>query len=480
MSKKITNLELVDHVLEFIRTHALVSEGQRILIACSGGSDSISLLDILLQLAARLKIFLGVIHVDHRQRPESIQAKKYVEKFCKDRGVVFYAHDMDSQVAPPGCDEATLRELRLTCFNKTAKEHGFHRLALGHTRDDQVETVLMRIFRGTGIYGLQGMGFVRDDFFIRPLLGCTRNDLVEYLRVRKIDYFYDRSNQDISFLRNRIRHELLPYLRRWINPAVDTALMRMSKSAAREQDLIEQLAARVEMHADDQGAVVLSFKNLEVLHDAVLARVLIRAVEIVRGPGANLELHHLENLLQNLRSRSDLRWRMELPGALRFEVSYGKVRLSPVKTMKDESFSICIPKPGEYHLPFGDTKLCFRRHDAFEPESACVNQVFFDGREAAFPFLVRSLRPGDRIKLWAGKGSRKVARLLIDAKIPRYLRYRVPLLVKDNQILWVAGIRRSNAASVKPTSQEIISVSFINPPWRDSASIHSNDTMVLK
>ena len=234
---------LFDRVESFIRTRALCRPGDRVLVACSGGRDSTALLDILRALGPRLGIELGVAHVDHRQRPGSAAFAGPLRRRCRRWSLRFHALALDATRVPPGASEARMREERFAALERTAIDQGYQRVALGHTRDDQVETVLMRILRGTGTSGLSGIPPRREELYIRPLLACDGAELGAYLAVRRLRFVEDPSNRDRGFLRNRIRHDILPLLRVKANPAVDQALLRLSRAASRDNDLLDRMTA---------------------------------------------------------------------------------------------------------------------------------------------------------------------------------------------------------------------------------------------
>jgi len=300
---------LQERIGDFIRRHRMFSATDKILAACSGGPDSTALVDIL----RRLNVELGVIYVDHRQHKNCVQAAAAVRRRCQRWKLPF--HTVGLEVAP-GSSEDILRGERYRAFAEVASHHGYRRVATGHTQSDQVETVLMRILRSTGVSGLGGIPAVRD-IFIRPLLECSRKEILAYLRSRRLRWHRDPTNRSQTFLRNRIRHKILPLLRSQVNPSVDRALLRLSSAAARDDDFIASMQKTPRPKVTPNGTARLPLIIFDDLHDALAARVIVEMLRSISSPGANLEKDHLDRVLTMIRRRrrgGD--WRLDLPGGL--------------------------------------------------------------------------------------------------------------------------------------------------------------------
>lgn len=300
--------ELQERVGDFIRRRRMCGSGDKILVACSGGPDSTALTDIL----RRLGFNLGVVHVDHRQHKSSARTLAAVRRRCRRWKLPFHEVELD---VTPGSSEEVLRDERYRAFGDLAARHGYRRVATGHTQSDQVETVLMRILRGTGVAGLGGIPAVRD-IFIRPLLECTREEILEYLRSRRLSWHNDPTNRNQSFLRNRVRLKILPLLRRQVNPSVDRALLRLSSAAARDDAFIGSMQENPRPEVSADGTARLPLSLFDDLHDALAVRVIVDMLRCISSPGANLEKDHLDRVLAMIRRRGGGDWRLDLPGGL--------------------------------------------------------------------------------------------------------------------------------------------------------------------
>jgi len=453
--------QLVESVEEHIIENRLVLPGERVLVACSGGPDSTAMLDILRNLAGRLKIALGVIHLDHNQHASSNKALRHVRSRCRRWQLPFFGKAASAQVLPPGSSEAKLREERYRYFLETAMQNEYQRVALGHTQTDQVETILMRIFRGTGVSGLAGIPVKRAEMYIRPLLKCARSDLVTYLESRRLRSIEDPSNKNTKFLRNRIRHDILPAIRRDVNPSVDKAILRLARAASRDSDLLGKMAAAIHPDVSGKRQTSILLSRLTNLHDSVMSRVILRMLLSISKPGANLEQAHLEQLIKTLRKNQDeTDWAMDLPGQFVAGVQNESFFIRHGQPETSRAYKTTVYGPGQVILKDG-TRLVFSVVDSFYPKKLSPNQVFFDMNYIDFPLVVSSFNPGDRLKSFGDSKTRKLSRILMDAKIPRHLRNQVPLVEKDGVILWVAGLRRSDSAIVPKSCKAILGIRLV-------------------
>jgi tRNA(Ile)-lysidine synthase len=463
--------QLVEKVCAFIRAHNLYLPGQRVLVAWSGGSDSTALVEILREISQQINIKILVAHIDHGQTPGSHQVLRRLRARANRLGVQFFGVTPGSAVLPPRSSEERCRQERYRILQSLAQENDCDRIATGHTQDDQVETLLMRMVRGTRIDGLIGIPIQREDIFIRPVLCCSREELRAFLHSRRIRWVEDPSNQSLRFLRNQIRHHLLPTLRT-MNPEVDQALLRLSEAARQDCQVLNRMAAQIKLQRESDAGVSLPLSDAQHLPDAVLLRVLLRMARLLAGPGANLPGEHLERIVKRIRKSHDKHWSLDLPSGLDAGLEGGFVFLRFAPNENRKGFSIEVKGPGMITLPDQVQRLHFKVVRRFRREQAGPTRAFFDGDEINFPLEIRSVLPGDRLQLWGNAGSHKVNRILMDAKVPSRTRSLVPLLVKGNEVLWVAGIRRSSIAPVKPNAQKILKVELIQPAKTSAQDLH--------
>jgi tRNA(Ile)-lysidine synthase len=363
---------------------------------------------------------------------------------------------------------------------ETAAAVGAARVALGHTLDDQAESLLMRLLRGSGTRGLAGTYPVVDGLFIRPLLGVRRAEVVRYLKSRKQAYRVDPTNRDTTLTRNRVRRRLIPLLEREFNPAAAEVLARSAGLLRDEETWMDELARTAFRGAAtiEPGGVSLAAPVLLAMPKALLRRVLRLAVEALRGHLLGLDFRHVEDM-ERLLARPGLA-SIDLPGGLRVVQRPGALRLEPVATGGDTARpagdaaarrsrpgpddaaaggcreAVC-PIPGSVDLPGLGLALRARvvaPEDpavAPGPDRACLDADLLPG-----PLLVRPRRPGDRFVPLGGPGTRKVKSFLIDRKVPVAERGRIPLVLENGRVAWIVGHRIDDRFRVTPATRRIL------------------------
>lgn len=305
--------------------------GAKILVACSGGPDSVALFHLLWALAPKYRWKLGLIHFNHRLRPRTAKRDEtFVRRLARTYRVPFFCGEGDvarEAKRTKTSTEECARRMRYDFFLKTAKRSGHRVVALAHTLDDQAETVLMRVLQGTGLRGLQGIREVHRlgaISFTRPLLGFTKKDLLEFLRAEKIGYRKDETNDSLRFTRNRIRLKLIPQLQRDFNPRVVEALARIPVIAAEESSLVDGLDAKAwerTLRKISERTVELKRSFFLKCHPAIQFRILERALKRL-DPESGLSFEAWERLRRGLRGSH---FRDSLPRDIDFEVTPRKI-----------------------------------------------------------------------------------------------------------------------------------------------------------
>ncbi len=294
-----------------------------VLVAVSGGSDSIALVLSLLALKTRYKIKTGIAHLNHMLRgEESLRDEIFVKKFADNLDIPYFCRQVDvkAHAKQHGLSvEQAGRKLRYTFFQHIAGEHGYTKIATGHTKDDNAELVLMNLLRGTGPKGLSGIPPVRDNFYIRPLIRMPKQEILDFLKLKNHDYMFDSSNNDMAYLRNKIRYQLLPHLESEFNPEIIDALDRLSSILKSEEEYFEtqtQKAFDCCLLKSDDASVSLSKEQILKLHPAILNRVLRKAIKAIKKNLNRITLAHINDIIQfsfNTLSGTSL----DLPGQIR-------------------------------------------------------------------------------------------------------------------------------------------------------------------
>jgi tRNA(Ile)-lysidine synthase len=447
-------MSLAETVERTLRRHAMLTGGETVLVGVSGGADSVALLTTLLALAPAWRLSLRVLHVDHGLRQDSAAEAEFVRRLGESFGVPV---DVSVVSVGRGSVEAAARAARHAALEAAADQLGATRIALGHTADDQAETVLMRLIEGTGVRGLAGIPPVRGRI-IRPLIEARHRDAVASLEAARLPWIEDPSNEDPKFFRNRVRHELLPLLGSAYDPQVVTRLTAVARAARRSVDALEHMAAReLERLADRSGAAfTLSRTALAALPAAVAAEVLRNAAAGL-GSRAPLRAWGHRGLRRVLASPA-LRRPFRLGGVL-VEVSGDRVRVgaAPLPWLVTRPLEV----PGRVELPEIGRAL----EASIVPAAAYElprdpDRAAFDADRLPPRLLVRARRRGDRLSAFGG-GERRLKSLLIDAKIPRWERGRVPVVEADAEIVWVAGLRRAATAPVMATTRRVLELRLV-------------------
>jgi len=445
-----------DQVERTIRRHAMLAGGETVLVAVSGGADSVALLYFLADLAEAWRLRLHVLHVDHQLRPDSPADADFVRALGARLGVSVDV--VTVTVDSRGSLEAAARESRYAALEAGAARVGAHRIALGHTADDQAETVLMRLLEGAGVRGLAGIPPVRGRI-IRPLIELHRAALEAELRRAAIPWVEDPTNRDPKFLRNRIRHELLPLLADSYNPAIAGALTRVSTLARDTIAALDRAAAAelARLATFEVGAVTLPLGPLRALPRQIAAEVLRQAAERL-GSRAPLRAWSHRGLRRALTVPPPRRpFRL---GGVTIEVSGALARLARASLPALVARPLGVP--GRTELPEIGQALEARIVGA---EAYAVprdpSRVAFDVDElGGGPLTVRARRRGDRFVPFGG-AERRLKTLLIDAKVPRWDRSRVPVIEAGGVIIWIGHLRRSATARVTARTRRVLELALV-------------------
>jgi tRNA(Ile)-lysidine synthase len=460
-----------------IERYDMLRPSERVLVAVSGGPDSTALLAVLHRLAPEMKLDLHVAHLDHGWRGRaSARDAEFVRRMAVRHGLPVTVGHLGPRVwqvreGRQSSREARARDLRHRFLVETAREIGAHKVALGHTRNDQAESFLLRLLRGSGARGLAGTYPVVDGFIIRPLIDVGRADLLAYLKERHLSYRVDVTNRDLALTRNRVRRRLLPLLEREFNPNIVETLAHAADLLRDEDSLLGEIAeAKYRQIVSRRGeGVVLQARSLQELPVPVRRRILRLALSEVRGDLRRIALQHVEQSLRLL-DHPRQRGHVSLPNGTAVDVQGDQLRIARLVNPKAAAAgptpqgaipceALC-PVPGEVALPgFG-----LRLRATIVPRERIVIDLRNAGRERAFldadllpgPLLIRPRRPGDRFVPLGAPGTRKVKSFLIDRKVPVDERGRIPLVLSGDRIAWVVNHEIDDRFKVTDATRRIL------------------------
>lgn len=451
---------MIEEAVRYARAQGLLHRGMHVLVACSGGPDSLALLDVLLRLRKRFRLTVTAAHFEHGIRGASSEGDAaFVDAFCRERGVTcFIGHgDVPETARKQGTSlELTARELRYAFLWQTMERVGADVLATAHHADDQAETVLMRILRGTGLDGLSAMK-PKEGRKIRPLLFAQRAQILAYCRQRHLSPRHDATNDIPDCTRNFLRLEVLPYLQRACNPELSRALCQLSELARVDSAYLEQQLEAVWpcMTREEGRARYIVLSVLRRQHPALQRRALRRLFAETAGSGADLGFSHVEKLRELARSGCAAGKTLALPRGYQARFSYDRLYLQRMQKKSSEKASDLevVPKiPGR--IAWGrvsiEASFCSARpassgHDGFYLDAAVLD---------ACKLVFRHRRAGDFIELPVGR--KKLKDVMIDDKIPREARGHLLLLAAGSEVLWIAGRRRTSHYPVTDQTKRIL------------------------
>jgi len=468
---------MLTRVRKTIEAYRMLHRGDHVLVGVSGGGDSVALLAVLQRLGPPRGVTVTAAHFNHATRAgESDRDEAFVRKLCEERNVPLLTGSLGKATRTAGLSvEDFLRRERYAFFDAASRKTGANRVALGHHRGDQAETVLMNILRGSGLSGLGGIPPVRDGGrFIRPLIDCPPDEIADYLEKQGLPFITDSSNADERFLRNRVRNTLLPELERLFNPAIVDSLCRLADVFRQEDDYITRAARLVlEPWPHDASGTTVPVSALAALHPALRRRVVLEIVRGLSGPDCAVGLEHVQAVL-HLAEGGRPSGSLDLPGGLLVRRNYGSIdfrhagrsetlyRDGRLPAGSRDRFRFDVTVPGTIRIESLAMSVRFRelRRPPRKPQ-ATARRAYLDLERVSGPLVLRSAEPGDRIQPLGMKGTRKLSRLFIDEKIPRFERGRIPLLADEISILWVPGLRLSERVRVAGTTRCVLKAEII-------------------
>jgi tRNA(Ile)-lysidine synthase len=462
-------MELLGKVERLIADERLFEPEDSIVVAVSGGPDSVALLHILFLLSPKWRLRLVVAHVNHRFRgSESEREADFTAGLAARLGIPFQLGDIDvpAYIQATGLNgQDAARQLRYAFLHETASSFGAGKIALAHHADDQAETVLMRVIRGTGVSGLSGMPLRRKENnleLIRPLLRNNKSELLAYCDRHGLEYCTDSSNATRKYTRNRIRLDVMPQLKAF-NPMLTESLNRLAITAAEEDDFMERAALGVfsELTETDEGRATLSRVRFGGLHVALQRRLIKLILSYLSGGNGPHDFARMESARTAILQERPTTLIVEMGGGVSLLREYDRIRFTRHMRATAAFRYPLSGSSGDLSIPEAGIHFRYRVMGLKEAETTDTSPMtaFFDAERLKQPLAMRNRKDGDRIWPYGLNGSKKVKDIFIDGKVPPSDRSRTPLLVDaEDRILWIPGIRRSSVAPLTAETSRVFRI----------------------
>ena len=434
--------DLKERVYATIKRYAMLRGGETVITGLSGGPDSVCLLHILARLREEMGLTVHALYVNHNLRPQEVPLEiEFNEKLCGDLKIDFSVKSVD--VRPFALEyslniQEAARELRYAALQETAIEGGADKIALGHNADDQVETFVMRLLRGSGSRGLSGIPVKRGKI-IRPLIEIERKEIEAFLSAESLSYVVDSSNLKTDYSRNRIRQSLIPIMKEF-NPNLTGTLLNTVAVLQEEERYFDIIVTKTLMKLisrKTEDRIELFLIPMENLDAVVLRRVLRRVIEVVRGL-KGISFSHIEDII-NLIRNGNSGDRLNLPGNVRVIREYSILVITSEMPFKIASYS--LDPPGDVVISGTEMVISASLEERFDRTGDGKSCVLLDADKISFPLTIRSRKRGDYFYPSGFGRRKKLQDFFVDQKVPRDQRDSIPIVLSGDDIVWVAGYR---------------------------------------
>ncbi len=463
---------MLQRVLQTIQTYRMLSPGDKVVVGLSGGADSVALLHILKEIKdGPLNIRLFAAHVNHGIRGEHAREDaNFAQVLCNRWGIPFFLEEADIPSLARSMnlsEEEVGRQIRYGFFREVAEKVNASKIATAHHKNDQAETILHNLIRGTGMQGLTGMPAVSNGMLIRPLLEVTKQQILEYLASYKLPYQEDATNKDSTYTRNRIRNQLIPALEKDFNPDIVDGLVRMSGILRDEEEFLSDYTRDLYQKFSKSylNKIVFDLKSFDSCHLAIQKRLVRVALRELRGDLDDVNSSHVEAVIK-LAAGSRTGSQTTIPGSdkgapeARVKVSYGALQFEIVEfdmplIYREKSLDL----PGQLIWdipPMTITAENWNKNSGFDFSPQCI---YIDEDKIKGKLRLRNRKKGDRFQPLGMEGTKKLKDFFIDRKIPSDQRDFIPLLVDEENIIWVVGYQLNQNYRLTDLSENIVKIS---------------------
>jgi len=453
---------LEKQVRKTIKDNKMFEANDKVIVGVSGGPDSMCLLNLLSSLKSELKIEIAVAHVNHGLRGEFSDADEdYVKSYCIKNAIPFYSEKIDVNLIAKenniSCETAGRIE-RYKFFEQLMQKLKFQKIALAHNANDQAETVLMRIMRGTGLKGITGIKPVRDNIIVRPIIEIKRDEIEKYCRNNDLVPRIDKTNFENIYTRNKIRLELIPFMRENFNPEIVDALNRLSSMLRIDNEYLEQLAReKYNIFCEMKPDKIIIKRGAFDENIAILTRIIRQALLNKNGNLKNFEKIHIYDIIK-IQKQTTGGW-LTLPNGINAINNYGDIDIVCVKENEFNDFNYKL-KLGENYIPNLNINISLKLIKKEEISDINAGRLikYFNYDKINGEIVLRNKKNGDKIIPLGMVGNKKLKNIFIDLKIPREKRNKIPILIFNEEIAWIIGYKMSEIFKIDKNTNNIIEV----------------------
>lgn len=457
---------IIDKVYNYIIENSMIQNGDKVMIALSGGPDSVCLLHILYRLKEKFNIELYAAHLNHCIRGiEADGDEQYAKELCINLGIKFFSKrvDVEGYAEEKGIScEVAGREVRYNFFEEIKNKEGINKIALAHNANDQAETVLLRIMRGCGVDGLCGIRPVRDGIFIRPILGIERIEIEKYCNDEELKPHIDKTNLENIYTRNKVRLGLIPYLRETFNEDIIGSLNRLAYTMQGEYELLDEISEQYyEKYCYKEDNKVIIKKKIFSENKNLVARIIRMAYCKLKGDMYNIEKCHVLNIIR-LGETGTGKYTM-LPNGIIAYNNYGDIYICRNNDFHNHSDNnidkkVILNIGCKNHIEDMKISMEILSNNNIKVWSSGKYEKYFDYDNIKEEIILRYRREGDIFNPLGMNGNKLLKKVFIDMKIPRNIRQEIPLICFGEDIVWIVGYNVCDKYKVTKNTKKVLKI----------------------
>lgn len=447
--------QIEEKVKKFIINNDLIKKDERIMIALSGGSDSVCLFHILNKLKMSIGFELFAFHLNHNIRQEAKHDELFVKKLCEEYGIKLFLESIDIPKIRTkenlGLEELS-RKIRYDLINKISTENNIDKTATAHHLLDHSESIILNMVRGSGIRGLRGIG-IKNGNIIRPMLVLSKDEILDYIKENNLEYVTDKTNFDTDYSRNNIRHNVLPHLKE-VNNNAFMHFFELSMVAEEIEDLLNELSKKVKFYHEKNG-VYIFINDFIDLNKAVKKQVLfnmLRSIKVTK----DISSKHVNKII-DLISKNKTTFDLNISNDIIVKRRYDKLYFEYNNQKRKEEIYINVENKDYFDININEYQIKLKKIKILEKNN---EDKYVDYDKIENNLFIRNRKEGDVFSPFGLKGSKKLKKYFIDKKIPKEKRDSIPLLVDGENIVAVIGYDISEKYKTDKNTKNILNIHY--------------------